>query len=448
MAGKPNKAILSNSISFVGVVPYSLRKALSKLSSEQQAIITRGLEYPIGCLDLIKEELLIEDERQSSPATYGELQEELDEYQKDAAMRLIEKDNGYLVCPPASGKTLMALYIAKYLGVRTLVVTHRVELAKQFGSMAAKSLKIIPGLVSGKDRIDGKQITVAVAQSIVNHPLNDVYGMMIFDESHHVSTSTMTRILAHYSAKYKYGITASLSGSDDREKLFPFILGNHIVEVTIPDALGRVNLPCVVPRDTGCAGAIEEFGAQLKNFENFENKDLTEQIQRDRILRFRLFTFLCGWVNRESRNAIIVSDVNHFLQEFQSVAVLTSRKKHAEQIAKMLEKHGVPVFTCIGKIKKSVLGFFKMFGGVLVGTESLLAEGIDIPSLEILCLASPAGGKGKVTQRVGRLMRGGGMKYLVDYIDQDEYSKTLFFARRNTYKKMGLTYRKIEEVLS
>ena len=38
------------------------------------------------------------------------------------------------------------------------------------------------------------------------------------------------------------------------------------------------------------------------------------------------------------------------------------------------------------------------------------------------------------------------MKYLIDYIDDDEYSKGLWFARHNTYKKMRLVYKKFQDL--
>lgn len=176
-------------------------------------------------------------------------------------------------------------------------------------------------------------------------------------------------------------------------------------------------------------------------------KIVAKKIRADKILRFRLFTFLCGWVDRDDRNAIIASDAKQLFDAgFSSIAILTNRKKHAEHIAEKVKGLGAPVFTCIGSIEKYTLKLFSEYGGMLIGTESLLAEGVDIPSLEVLQLASPGGGKSKVTQRVGRLMRGGGMKYLIDYIDPDGYSKGLWFARYNTYKKMRLVFKKFKDL--
>ena len=63
---------------------------------------------------------------------------------------------------------------------------------------------------------------------------------------------------------------------------------------------------------------------------------------------------------------------------------------------------------------------------------------MDFKDVEALILASPAGGKAKVQQRVGRIMRGGGDKEVYDFIDADPYSKRMWWARRATYKKMGI----------
>lgn len=258
MPGKP-KIIISKSVEFIGGTPASLRKALSKLSPEQQALITGGLEYPIGCLDVVTEDIEVEDNRVLPITLYGDMHQKLDPYEKKAGDHLMLCDNGYLVAPPASGKSIIAFYVAQQLKTRALIVTHRVELARQLVKMAQAALGIVPGIIGGGDRIEMPQITVAVAQSISHRTLGDNYGLLFFDETHHISAPTMVKILKQYSAKHKYGMTAALSGADDREKVFPFLLGNHIVEVTIPDALGRINLPTVVTRDTGCDGAIQDF---------------------------------------------------------------------------------------------------------------------------------------------------------------------------------------------
>lgn len=439
------KAILGKHITFQGTIPLPLRKALGKLSSENQALLTRGLAYPIGCLDFIKEDIEIEDNRRKIPAKLYKLKTKLDRFQKIAAKSMILKEHGYLVAPPGSGKTIVMLQIAQLLQMRTLIISHRVELAKQLASKAARELGVVSGIVAGGERIEGIEITVAIAQAIARRPLKDGYGLLLMDECSHLPTQTMVRILTQYSAKYKYGVTASLARTDEGKELFPFLLGNYTIEVPISEALGRVNLPDIVKVETGLSGALQEFCS--KNCNNFNDCQFSPGKSLCGSLYFRMFSFLNGWIDKEKRNNLIVEHAKRLYEkDFEFIAILTNRKKHAEHIAALALQAGLSVHTCIGKIKKGSLQVFKMFGGVLVGTESLLSEGIDCPELDVLQLASPAGGKSRVLQRIGRLMRGEGTKIVLDYVDDDPLSRIMWFARNNSYKKLRLRYRKLDEI--
>ena len=78
----------------------------------------------------------------------------------------------------------------------------------------------------------------------------------------------------------------------------------------------------------------------------------------------------------------------------------------------------------------------------------MLGEGIDVPELNVLQLASPAGGKGRVKQRIGRLMRGQGRKVVIDYVDADPISAILGYARKRTYRRLKLRFVDLKEILS
>lgn len=447
------KITIGRYLEFLGGTPPSLRKALGKLSAENQALITRQLQIPIGCIDFVKEDYIAQDNRinalcglpsllnpKTTPASF----------QIRAANELITKCNGYLIGPTGSGKTLIVFLLMSLLKCRMLYITHRIELARQVTHMYFNEFREIAGFVGEGNRIEGKRLTVAVAQSIVHKPLHDSYGILYLDEIHHAPSATYLQVIQQYSSRYKYGGTGTLSRSDERSKLFPFILGKHQVEIPLEETIELVNLPDVIFRFVKYSDSSQTFSSKFfENFEENQISELTQKIRSDKILRYRMFVQLCGWVDREDRNHVVVEDVSRFLKAgLQSIAILTNRKTHAKHITKMLQDKGLAVFPCIGKIQEGSLDLFRTFGGVLVGTESLLGEGVNLPELQVLCLASPAGGRGKVSQRLGRLMRGEGRKFLVDYVDEgDEYSRTLYFARRNTYKRMKLTFRTLEEVL-
>lgn len=446
-------AIVNNVVTFLGDIPESFKNAAKKLSPEAQQLLMStgktdvGFSWPIGVLDFVKaSELKMNDLRSKIEARkIGNLKTKLKGFQEKAVMELIEKPNGYLVAPTGSGKTLMAIEIMSKLKQRTLFVTHRVELAKQVAATIFKELGISPGFVGKGERIEGQEVTVAVAQSIVKKPLADRYGCVITDEIHHLPTATAMAILCAYSAKYKYGMTATLARSDDKMKLFPFLLGKHKVEVKTEDALELLNIPLVVPVRTGFTGADKDFCRVNCKIQKDCKTD--KEVLDCELFKSRMFVFLCGWVNNSRRNELVCKHAEGLLKAgHHSICILTNRKAHALSIGERLSTQGVSVTICVGKIGKWDMTEFELFGGVLVGTESLMGEGINLPELSALLLASPAGGRVRVRQRAGRLMRGNGTKLLIDYIDSDPYSSRLWWSRSSIYKSMKFGFKDLKEV--
>ena len=441
-------AIINNVVTFLGDIPESFKKAAEKLGPEAQQLLLSagktdvGFSWPIGVLDFVKaRELKITDLRSNiSVRKIGKLKTKPKKFQDEAVSKLLEKPNGYLVSPTGSGKTLMAIEMMSRLKQRTLFVTHRVELARKVAATIFKEFGIPVGFVGAGERIETEEITVAVAQSIVKKPLADRYGCIIIDEAHRISTATMMAILCAYSAKYKYGMTGTLARSDDKSKLFPFLLGKHKVVVKIDDALELVNIPLVVPVRTGLVGAASDFCKANCKIQKDCKTD--KEILDCELFKSRMFVFLCGWVNHIRRNELVCKHAKSLLETgHHSICILTNRKAHASAIGEMLSSRGISVTLCVGKIGKWDMTEFELFGGVLIGTEALMGEGIDLPELSVLMLASPAGGRVKVRQRAGRLMRGIGTKLLIDYIDADPYSARLWWSRSSIYKSMKFGFK-------
>jgi superfamily II DNA or RNA helicase len=449
-------AILNNTVNFIGTVPLSIRQALGKLDKKSQSVLQsasklgQGFSWPIGVLDLIKKDegVEIEDDRLEKPLVIypNEIKTPPKVFQVTAMRKLVSKDYGNLEAPTGSGKTLMSILAMKELQTTVLFVTHRVGLAKQAAQTIHTELGVIPGFIGEGDRTEGMKITVAVAQSIVNKPLSDRYGLLIVDECHRLPTKTMLDIVCQYSARHKYGMTATLPRKNKKGDLIKFILGTHKVTVSVEDALEILNIPVCVPVRLKGGTADKDFCRANCKIQK-DCKSGKEMLDCE-FFTGKMFTFLSGWVNQPGRNEVVCGHAMSLLESgHHSIAILTSRKAHAHAIAEILSGRGISITVCVGKLDKYALDEFAMFGGILVGTESLMGEGVDLPELSALLLASPAGGRTKVRQRAGRLMRGVGTKLLIDYIDDDCYSQRLWWSRSKTYRSMRFGFKRPEEVL-
>lgn len=370
----------------------------------------------------------------------------LDEFQAVAVSKLYPCGRAILVAPTGAGKTVMGIALAAILGKRTLFVTHRLQIAEQTRELAMKMLgeedPTAIGFVGGGKREIGTYMTIAVAQSIIRKPLDDLYGTLIIDEAHHMTAKTLATVIHDYSAERRYGMTATLSRSDKRDALFPYLLGKEIVEVTLDEAKERVVIPSVRSVYTHMDGAARSFCEhKCKIFANcslFPKKVLDCEF-----FTSKMYVYLTGWANQPERNELILEQVVRLDSEgVNRILVLVGHRNHALILKHILEGLGVESWMAYGAqsfaLNKYNMDMFRVCGGVLVGTESYLGEGTDLPEVDALVLACPAGGKTKVMQRVGRIMRGEGEKQVVDFVDADPYSKRLWWARKRVYKRMGM----------
>jgi len=146
---------------------------------------------------------------------------------------LNEKGGGLLSVPCGRGKTLMAIYIAHKLGVKTLVVCHKSFLLKQWQKQIKKFCDIDAGTIRGKViDIDNKQIVVGMIQSISMKDYEDEvfnkFGLVIYDESHHCASKVFSQALMKTCCKYTLALSATPYRNDGLIKVMHWCLGETI----------------------------------------------------------------------------------------------------------------------------------------------------------------------------------------------------------------------------
>ena len=110
---------------------------------------------------------------------------------------LNEKGGGLLSVPCGRGKTLMAIYIAHKLGVKTLVVTHKSFLLKQWQKQIKRFCNVDAGTIRGKIiDVANKSFVVGMIQSIsmkdYDADVLNQFGLVIYDESHHCASKVFS----------------------------------------------------------------------------------------------------------------------------------------------------------------------------------------------------------------------------------------------------------------
>ena len=138
------------------------------------------------------------------------------------------------------------------------------------------------------------------------------------------------------------------------------------------------------------------------------------------------------------------------------ILILSDRRDHLDEIFKWCNENVCPSGLYVGGMKPNELRDSQE-KDIILGTFSMAAEGMDIPKLNTIFLASP---KSDVVQAVGRILREKPEvrthnPLIIDYVDthenfgifQRQYTKRLAFYKKMKYKiKIHKSNGEVEEV--
>lgn len=356
-------------------------------------------------------------------------------YQYKAVSSLVSHEEGVLVAPAGSGKTVIGLSLVPLFGQPTLWLTHTGPLADQAIDRINFFLPSLSGddigyIGRGKWDI-GKVITVAMVQTLVRrlktlYKIRDEFGLVVLDEAHHCPASTFLKVVGCFNPYYLYGLTATPYRRDKLENLMFQTLGNTVANISIEE-LDESN-HIIIPR------------VKYKSF--YHNQTINE-IQPSVILKNYI-------VGNKKRNNMIVGDVLMEAAADNYCIVLSDRKVHCEILHDLIkigwEKTGIATgdFT-----KKENAEQIEKLNNkeitVLVCTNQLLGEGFDFAPLNRAFIATPFRFEGKCEQLIGRIQRispGKTDAIVYDYVDADiGVLKNQFYGRNScrykAYERLG-----------
>ena len=355
------------------------------------------------------------------------------EYQDKAVEEALAKRNGILVAPCGSGKTQMGLAIARRISKPTLWITHTRDLLVQ-AEERAKSIFDLPKeaygeITEGKVNI-GTHLTFSTVQTLARVNLDNLkFGCVIVDECHHAvqsykATSMFAKVMNQISCRYKFGLTATPYRGDGLEKGMFALIGDicsivdekEVKEKTVPVYEVWYNVPIST------------------NSINCYNGDGTLDYTK-------LITGLC---NDEERNTYIgrtIVDIegsclvlSDRLSQLETLMNFVSNFKNCDMVKATNTKKGKKERKeAIEKLKDGRID-------CLFATYKLAKEGLDIPSLEHVVMASPIKDKSTVIQTAGRVARkaeGKTCGYVHDFIDDMGILQGMAKKRKNIRKHLN-----------
>lgn len=353
-------------------------------------------------------------------------------YQETAVKAAIKAKNGVLVMPCGSGKTQCGLEIISRIGGRALWLTHTQDLLNQSKSRAESVLKQggYGTITAGKINV-GTHITFATVQTMAKVNPESYWDVIIVDEAQHCA-GTPTKITQFYkvvsglSARYKFGLTATPKRADKLEKAMFAILGPKIYEVTREDV---AHTTCPVKVKQIETGWTPDYDAVLMGDGTIDyNKVIDNMIHDDG--RFKVA-------------------LNMLDQLSGAVIVLANRVEYLQRLCDSLWHFGKKCvcLSGIGQSKKAKAerkaALEQLNNGeidAIFATYQLAKEGLDVPNLQYVVLATPEKDETTVIQSVGRVGRkaeGKECGTVIDFIDNFGMYRGWAKVRKGYYEKIG-----------
>lgn len=409
-----------------------------------------NLYLPIGCFDDIwKIHPVKEDYKDYSVSIPRKIKSKivLRDYQKPCANALKKYVNGIFVLPAGTGKTQVGLECASMLGQHTLWLTHTKELLNQAKERCENNLVCSTSVISdGKCDLSGDIVfaTVQTLSNIVDKETikQNEFGLIIIDECHHLATNAESvmmfeKCINYFCARYKLGLTATLHRADGLEKTTIKILGNVIYELKKNDTKDKligyyegkpiVEVPAIMFQVPANINVIHTGY-------NVDDKDVFE-LNGGTIVFSKLITNL----SMDKKRNKLIMDISNMLDGY--TIIISERVDQLHYLDSNL-----PSSICIDgktpkkKREKLVDEFKSGKHKVLLASYSLVAEGLDVPMLENIIMASPVKDERLVIQSIGRCQRpyeGKKIANVYDLVDDVAVLERFLTKRKSVYKKEG-----------
>ena len=316
--------------------------------------------------------------------------------------------------------TILGLYFVSKLKKKTMVIVHKEFLMNQWIErikFALPEAKI--GIVQGnKCEIEGVDIVLAMLQtlSMRKFPKDtfDDFGHVIIDECHRIPSRTFSKALFKINCKYMLGLSATPNRKDGLTKVLKWFIGELIYSVKMNEKnIVKVNRYLIKSDDKNYNKEILSFRGQVQ-----------------------MATMINNMVNYIKRSQFIVNLIEKELEdEKRQILILSDRRQQLEDFERLLkEKDITSVGYYVGGVKKKKLKENESCR-VLLGTFPMANEGLDIPTLNGLILATP---KSDIIQSVGRISRvvhKDIQPLIIDIVDQFSMFERQGGKRFQVYKK-------------
>jgi superfamily II DNA or RNA helicase len=335
----------------------------------------------------------------------------------DAVVNLLQTGGCLIEAKTGFGKTFVGCNIARILGTKALVLTHKTDLMKQWKNTAKEFFKVKSGHIQGDKWDYSKPINVATVQTLYarmdDYPKDflDSFGLIIVDESHRMPCNTFTDVISLFPAKYRLGLSATWRRKDGLEPVWINHISDKFVKGTkndVPLAYKQIKYSGFSDRDFYLRGEIHHTKA------------------------------LSAIASNKEYNEWCAAGIRHLASQGRNILVTCHQIQQVEKLQEILSDLDIGIYT--GKyrgriLKQEDLDLAKT-KQVVLATVQKVGEGSDCPKWDTVMLLSPLADPEQVVGRVLRPYPGKEQALVIDVVIDTGYTRALANKRERVYESM------------
>tara|TARA_B100001094_G_scaffold82714_1_gene79006 strand:+ start:1203 stop:2669 length:1467 start_codon:yes stop_codon:yes gene_type:complete len=327
------------------------------------------------------------------------------DYQIEGVYDALRHNRRLVISPTASGKSLMIYSIVRYFAEqnkKTLIVVPTTSLVEQmhkdFASYGWDADSYCQKIYAGKEKQVSCPVVITTWQSIYKLPKTyfEKFEVVVGDEAHQFKSASLVKIMTKlHQAKYRYGFTGTLDGTQTHKLVLEGLFGPSYKTIKTHELMEK--------------GYLAKLNAKIillqhkaTPFDTYE-----EEIQ-----------YL---INHEQRNKFIK---NLALDLKGNTLILYSRvETHGEVLYNLINNDDDrKVFFIHGgvdvhdrELTRSITEGEK--NAIIVASYGTFSTGINIKNLHNVIFASPSKSKIRNLQSIGRVLRKGTNKFKATLYD-------------------------------
>jgi superfamily II DNA or RNA helicase len=388
---------------------------------------------------------------------------ELRPYQQDALAAWSGAGfQGVVVLPTGAGKTAVGAAAIREAGKRTLVLVPTIDLQRQWGEALTTFLGVpkeqlqigFPGDDGGTQLSlfawEPPDILISTYSGATRNTEHlHHFGLLIFDEVHHLPAPVFRTIAELSPAEYRLGLTATPERYDQEEKHLGSLVGATVYRARVEE----LDEGYLAPHTT--SQILVELDAEERARYDAGWKEYISYVRRARLRMPKGYAELIKRAGRDGaakkalnshrtarETALSASGKVRAVEDLlayhsgERIIVFCQHVELAERIGRMLNlpvaTHETPKATRVSLLA----GFRSGEEPVLVAT-SILDEGVDVPDASVGIVVSGTGQGRQYIQRLGRILRPspGKTAVLYEIVTRDTLEERTAARRRTAARK-------------